>query len=82
VAKGDTIITMTSGGGGWGRPDERDPERVRWDVIEGLVSLERAKSEYGVVITEDLFEIDADATRKLRKKNQASNALKCQQTIK
>jgi N-methylhydantoinase B len=68
VAKGDTIITMTSGGGGWGRPDERDPQRVRWDVIEGLVSLARAKSEYGVVITEDLFEIDAEATHKLREK--------------
>jgi N-methylhydantoinase B len=68
VAKGDTIITMTSGGGGWGPPDERDPERVRWDVIEGLVSVERAKSEYGVVLTDDFFKIDAEATRILRKK--------------
>jgi N-methylhydantoinase B len=68
VAKGDTIITMTSGGGGWGFPYERDPEKVLWDVIEGLVSIERAKSEYGVVIKDGLFEIDDEATRQSRAK--------------
>lgn len=66
VSRGDTIITMTSGGGGWGPPYERDPEKVRWDVIEGLVTKERAEKEYGVILEEQVFEIDQDATWRLR----------------
>jgi N-methylhydantoinase B len=66
VNKGDTMITMTSGGGGWASPYERDPEKVRWDVIEGLVSMERAKSEYGVVLKGDDYQIDEEETKQLR----------------
>ena len=66
VNKRCTIITMTSGGGGWGSPYERDPEKVRWDVIEGLVSMERAKSEYGVVLNGDNYQIDQEGTKQLR----------------
>lgn len=66
VNKEDTIITMTSGGGGWASPHERDPEKVRWDVIEGLVSMERAKSEYGVVLNGDNYQIDEEETKQLR----------------
>ena len=33
----------TGGGGGWGDPLERDPERVRWDVLEEFVSREAAR---------------------------------------
>ena len=32
------VIVRTGGGGGWGDPLERDPEKVRADVIEELVS--------------------------------------------
>jgi N-methylhydantoinase B len=66
VDKGDTIITMTSGGGGWGSPLKRDPEKVRWDVIEGLVSFERAKTEYGVIMDEKNFQVDEEGTRNVR----------------
>ena len=38
------------GGGGYGPPAGRDPERVLEDVREGYVSLERAREEYGVAI--------------------------------
>lgn len=38
------------GGGGYGDPFTRDPERVLWDVVEGYVSLAAAEREYGVVI--------------------------------
>ncbi len=44
------ISTVTPGGGGWGNPKERNPESVLRDVIIGLVSIERAKSVYGVDI--------------------------------
>ena len=66
VRKGDTMTTVTSGGGGWGNPYERDPGRVRFDVIEGLVSPERAKTEYGVVLRGDEFEVDDEETRRMR----------------
>ncbi|MFC1798813.1 hydantoinase B/oxoprolinase family protein [Thermodesulfobacteriota bacterium] len=66
VSKGDTIITKTSGGGGWGDPYKRDPEKVRWDVLEGLVSLDRAIDEYGVKLHKPELTIDIDTTKRLR----------------
>ena len=68
VNKGDTITLTTSGGGGWGDPTERDPEKVQWDVLEGLVSAERARTEYGVVLKNDNvgLEIDWEETRRVR----------------
>ena len=47
---GDVIIMDAAGGGGYGDPLERDPEMVQDDVIQGYVSLEKAKEDYGVVI--------------------------------
>lgn len=66
VKKGDTMTTVTSGGGGWGNPYQRDPEKVRLDVIEGLVSTDRAETEYGVILKGDQLEVDQDATRSTR----------------
>jgi N-methylhydantoinase B len=45
---GETIVSMSSGGGGYGPPHERDPDRVRRDIAEGWVSAERAREVYGV----------------------------------
>jgi N-methylhydantoinase B len=47
VEPGDTISYRTCGGGGYGEPQERDPELVRRDVREGKVSVERAREVYG-----------------------------------
>jgi len=38
------------GGGGYGRAFERDPERVRQDVIFGYVTSDAAARDYGVVV--------------------------------
>jgi N-methylhydantoinase B len=47
----DTRVQLNlPGGGGYGDPFERDPERVRDDVINGYVSIEGAKRDYGVVV--------------------------------
>jgi len=46
---GDIIIFSNPGGGGYGNPMERDPEMVEEDVINGYVSPEKAKEDYGVV---------------------------------
>ena len=58
-------VIRTAGGGGWGSPLEREPERVRMDVLEGFVSAEAARTEYGVILGQGLA-IDTGATKKLR----------------
>ncbi|MBW8012742.1 MAG: hydantoinase B/oxoprolinase family protein [Chloroflexi bacterium] len=69
----DTYTLYSSGGGGWGDPLNRDPEKIREDVRNELVSVEKAKSVYGVALSKNL-EIDPEATQKLRKvlKSEAS----------
>jgi len=47
-------------------PGERDPEAVRMDVRNELVSLEAARDIYKVVLEPDTLEIDYDATQSLR----------------
>ena len=37
----------TPGAGGWGAPAEREPERVRADVSDGVITAERAEAQYG-----------------------------------
>jgi N-methylhydantoinase B len=48
LADGERIVSITPAGGGYGPPRDRDPELVRHDVAEGLVSAERARDVYGV----------------------------------
>ncbi len=51
IAAGDVVVMQSAGGGGFGDPLTRDPERVRRDVHAGYVSTERARHGYGVVLT-------------------------------
>src|SRR4030095_921406 len=50
IGNGDAVTICTPGAGGWGDPFARDVHKVVRDVQEELVSPERAKSEYGVVM--------------------------------
>lgn len=50
LVPGQSIHLNTPGGGGYGDPYARDPERVRQDVIAGYVTPEAAEREYGVVV--------------------------------
>jgi N-methylhydantoinase B len=61
---GDILYSNTWGGGGWGDPLDRPPEKVAADCERGLVSLQGARS-YGVVVNAD-FSIDGQATQALR----------------
>lgn len=70
VPAGTDARLVTAGGGGWGNPLERDPEKVREDVLEGYVSIESAREDYGVVLSETL-ELDEDATTRLRAEKSA-----------
>ncbi len=52
LKKGDVFRHVMAGGGGYGDPLDRDPERVLGDVLEEKVSAAHASSAYGVVILE------------------------------
>ena len=62
---GDVISVRTCGGGGYGPPEEREPELVRQDVREGRISAERAREIYRVAVDGD--DIDEAATAELRR---------------
>jgi N-methylhydantoinase B len=64
---GDVIVIDVAGGGGFGDPLERDPEMVQEDVIQGYVSLEKARQDYGVVIDTGTLMVDTAATEALRR---------------
>lgn len=71
VTSGDSFTRPSSGGGGLGDPLEREPADVLEDVIDGYVSIGRARKDYGVVITPvrpelDEYEIDTAATESAR----------------
>ncbi|MBO1900550.1 hydantoinase B/oxoprolinase family protein [Leucobacter weissii] len=50
---GEEIGQHSTGGGGYGAPFEREPERVRADVLAGFVSFDRAREVYGVAFEEE-----------------------------
>jgi N-methylhydantoinase B len=46
IQQGDRLVIRTAGGGGYGAPKERDPELLRSDVDNGLVTPEAARERY------------------------------------
>ena len=60
VRAGEVIRVRTTGGGGWGDPLDRDPALVAADVRDGKVSVAAARDDYGVVLTGDPAEPEAD----------------------
>jgi len=66
VREGDLIRVATTGGGGWGDPLEREPERAREDVLLGKVSADGAMRHYGVVLNPVTHQVDGPGTRALR----------------
>ena len=72
VRAGERVFMRTGGGGGYGPPWERPPERVLDDFLEGYLSLEAAARDYGVVLLapdapgEHGLWIDQKATAKRR----------------
>jgi N-methylhydantoinase B len=61
----DAIQLQLPGGGGFGDPRARDPQRVRDDMLDGLITAEEARRDYGVVIGAD-GEIDQAETQRIR----------------
>jgi N-methylhydantoinase B len=65
IPAGDRIVLEIAGGGGYGDPSERAPERIAADVRHGYVSAAAAERQYGAVIGAD-GEVDVAATRRTR----------------
>lgn len=66
VQPGDRLVFRTAGAGGWGDPRQRDAALVEQDVRRGLVSVDKARELYGVVVG------DPAATEELRARLGAS----------
>lgn len=65
---GDRFLVLAGGGAGVGLPEERDPEDVKWDVKNELVSIEKAEDTYKVIINPKTMEVDSKATEAIRQK--------------
>ena len=59
---GHTFTVLSAGGAGWGDPLERDPEAVLDDVKNEMVTREKAKEWYGVVIKNGKVDVAATET--------------------
>jgi N-methylhydantoinase B len=68
------FVTQSPGGGGYGDPLARDPERVLRDVRDGIVSKETAGDVYGVALAADGKSVDCAKTAEIRASRAAALA--------
>jgi N-methylhydantoinase B len=61
---GQLVVSVGTGGGGYGAPNQRNPELVAAAVRDGLLTVERASSVYRVVL--DGQAVDELGTKRLR----------------
>ena len=71
MTPGEVLVNCSGGGGGWGEPLRRDPEKVLNDVRNGYISLTSAERDYGVVIDPGALTLEAAATEVLRNEKKA-----------
>ncbi|MYE00419.1 MAG: hydantoinase B/oxoprolinase family protein, partial [Alphaproteobacteria bacterium] len=74
IQEGDVFLHELAGGGGWGDPLAREPAAVVQDVLNELLSPERAERDYGVVLGSDGRAADEAATARLRASMRARQA--------
>jgi N-methylhydantoinase B len=63
---GDLLSICLPGSGGYGDPTERPAEKIRWDVLNGKVSLESARENYRVAFHPDMT-VDEEKTQAMRR---------------
>jgi N-methylhydantoinase B len=64
---GQRVTLELPGGGGFYRPEERDPGAVQADLVDGFVSLARAGEDYRVAIDPETLKVDPQETARLRR---------------
>ena len=66
--KADDVLSIRlPGSGGYGPPWERDPDLVRWDALNGKISLRSVREDYFVALNPDLT-VDEKETQRIREK--------------
>jgi len=70
----DAVIVRGGGGGGFGSPLERPAQKVQDDVRQGYVSIEAARTLYGVVVDPETLEVDSTETERLRARGMRQQA--------
>jgi N-methylhydantoinase B len=66
VKEKDILVKHSSGGGGVGKPEERDPQLVADDLKKEFITPETARNVYKVAVDRVTFEVDEKATKALR----------------
>ena len=66
IPSGTIMRQVAGGGGGYGHPYLRPAERIVTEVRNGILSLEKAKEDYGIVINPETFEMNRPETQRLR----------------
>jgi N-methylhydantoinase B len=67
VPQGSLISLRSGGGGGYGPPFDRDPEKVLNDLVDEYITPEQARADYGVAV--EGGRINPEETRRLRAKS-------------
>jgi len=67
MREGDLFRHVMAGGGGFGPPESRDPEAVLRDVEDGLLTVQAAECDYGVVLAGTPLAVNLEATEKVRR---------------
>jgi N-methylhydantoinase B len=71
---GDAYILRSGGGGGFGSPLEREPEKVAHDLRQGYITKESAERHYGIVFRDGKLDPDIVATQ-ARREDMRANGL-------
>jgi N-methylhydantoinase B len=53
MKSGDILSVRTAGGGGYGPPEQRSPEKIRQDIIEGRITRGQARKKYNFLFREN-----------------------------
>lgn len=66
IPRGAIFRQQAGGGGGYGDPFRRSPEKVAEEVRNGMISAEAARRDYGVALMPEAIEVDPTETARLR----------------
>jgi N-methylhydantoinase B len=67
IPSGTLVQQQAGGGGGYGDPRLRSPDKVALEVKNGILSIEKAREDYGVAVDPETFQVNVEETEKLRK---------------
>jgi N-methylhydantoinase B len=66
IPKGTVLRQVAGGGGGYGDSYQRPAEQVAKEVRNGVLSINKAIEDYGVVVDPETLDIDRNKTRQIR----------------